>query len=160
MGVDFELIRKAKLDVSRHVGKCPRCKNYVNLSTTERLEDRKYIGGRLSHKVCNICQVIIKQEVDAEFTAMKDKAFAKGVDMRIEFIPEHKPELSRYNTTISQARQGYDLEREVLDNPSMVLDIICRHKGANWVVGQIEPLMENSMKYRILRFEIVESPAT
>lgn len=82
--------------------------------------------------------------------------------MRIEFIPEGvgKPELTRNNSVITQAFREQELERKVLDNPKMVLDIICLHKGANWVVEQIEPLIENSQKFRIVHIKIVESPAT
>lgn len=73
MGVDFELIHRTKIDVSLHVGQCPRCKYYVNLESTERLEGIKHISGRFSHKVCNICQVLIRQEIQQELACMKEK---------------------------------------------------------------------------------------
>ncbi len=73
MGVDWELIRKTKLDVSEHTGICLRCGCYIDLTTNQRLEEIKHVRGILSHRYCNVCQVIIKQEVNQELAEMKNE---------------------------------------------------------------------------------------
>ena len=70
MGVDFNLIRK-KLDIKPIIGICPECGNFVDVKTGERLEDIKFVRGRLSHKTCNICYGVKMQAINQELAGIK-----------------------------------------------------------------------------------------
>lgn len=67
--------------------------------------------------------------------------------MRIEIIPESKPEIARNNPVITKACRENDIEQQVLENPAKVLDIICRQKGARWIFQQLEPLFQQMDEY-------------
>ena len=62
--------------------------------------------------------------------------------MNIEFTPDKKTELSTSNPVLNRAGRDQDLERKILDNPEVALDIICYCKGARWIAKQIAPLLE------------------